>query len=206
MVRRVVMVLALPLCGMAACSTGADQNAPLPTVAPFSFGSPEVATQEEPAPAGSPTPPSDITMADVVRLPSLRVTDPDVRLSIRLQSKAWQEVAVVQMALVAISGRGLEIDGHYGPATELAVKAFQSRAGIEVDGVVGPHTLRALVAALSNAGGAVPPPPEWTASPTVTFSPPPMYYGGIAGGTVCADNWISTSSGSGTCSWHGGVR
>ena len=26
------------------------------------------------------------------------------------------------------------------------------------------------------------------------------------GGAVCRDGWISNSSGSGTCSWHGGVR
>jgi peptidoglycan hydrolase-like protein with peptidoglycan-binding domain len=33
-----------------------------------------------------------------------------------------------------------EIDGHFGPQTEAAVRAFQERSGLEVDGIVGPQT------------------------------------------------------------------
>lgn len=33
-----------------------------------------------------------------------------------------------------------------------------------------------------------------------------LFSQGGTDGTVCADGWMSQSSGSGTCSWHGGVR
>lgn len=32
------------------------------------------------------------------------------------------------------------------------------------------------------------------------------YTGSGAGGTLCSDGWISGSTGSGTCSWHGGIK
>jgi hypothetical protein len=37
-----------------------------------------------------------------------------------------------------------EIDGHYGPYTQLAVRQFQRARGLWPDGVAGPRTLRAL--------------------------------------------------------------
>lgn len=41
-------------------------------------------------------------------------------------------------------GRVLQIDGHYGPSTEAAVRAFQGEYGLSVDGVAGRHTLQAI--------------------------------------------------------------
>jgi len=39
------------------------------------------------------------------------------------------------------AGMGVdEIDGHFGPQTEAAVRAFQERSEVEVDGIVGPQT------------------------------------------------------------------
>jgi len=34
----------------------------------------------------------------------------------------------------------LEVDGDFGPRTELAVKEFQRRVGLDPDGIVGPLT------------------------------------------------------------------
>jgi Putative peptidoglycan binding domain len=57
-------------------------------------------------------------------------------------------VKVLQRALASLGHSTGKIDGDYGPATESAVKAFQTASGLKADGVVGPATLRALKAAL----------------------------------------------------------
>ncbi|HKT28111.1 peptidoglycan-binding domain-containing protein [Dyella sp.] len=41
-------------------------------------------------------------------------------------------------------GRVLQVDGHYGPSTEAAVRAFQGEYGLSVDGIAGKHTLQAI--------------------------------------------------------------
>ena len=56
------------------------------------------------------------------------------------------EGSTVEALQVWLRARGypLTIDGDFGPATELAVKAFQNVFALKVDGVVGPATWRAL--------------------------------------------------------------
>jgi cell wall-associated NlpC family hydrolase len=55
------------------------------------------------------------------------------------------DVTAVQAALAAKGYSPGAVDGVYGPNTEAAVKAFQSKNGLEVDGIVGPKTWAALV-------------------------------------------------------------
>lgn len=58
-------------------------------------------------------------------------------------------VLIIQNALVD-SGYVVDVDGYFGPGTELAVRGFQSETGLEVDGLVGPATWSALT------GGSLP--------------------------------------------------
>ena len=45
-------------------------------------------------------------------------------------------------------GRGLAVDGIFGPRTATAVRSFQQALGITVDGIVGSLTWRALVSGM----------------------------------------------------------
>jgi predicted chitinase len=60
------------------------------------------------------------------------------------------EVAQLQTQLrqaLALTPEQLAADGHYGPATEAAVRRFQQQQGLADDGIAGPATLAALTAA-----------------------------------------------------------
>jgi peptidoglycan hydrolase-like protein with peptidoglycan-binding domain len=54
------------------------------------------------------------------------------------------EVKILQVGLNA-KGYGLVSDGVFGPATDRAVRQFQSNSGLQADGIVGPRTWAALL-------------------------------------------------------------
>lgn len=56
-----------------------------------------------------------------------------------------QEVMAIQKRLVELNYSIGTIDGEFGPATEAAVKSFQSDRGLEVDGIIGAATYKALM-------------------------------------------------------------
>ena len=57
-----------------------------------------------------------------------------------------ENVRMVQEGLVTeLLMAPVEVDGHYGPRTEMAVRAFQSLNGLLVDGIVGKETRKKLL-------------------------------------------------------------
>lgn len=61
-----------------------------------------------------------------------------------------KRVRIVQEWL-SLHGASVAVDGVFGPATEEAVRRFQTRHDLRVDGVVGKHTYAALVAPMTAA-------------------------------------------------------
>jgi peptidoglycan hydrolase-like protein with peptidoglycan-binding domain len=59
--------------------------------------------------------------------------------------------------LLRARGHNLTVDGIFGPATEAAVKAFQTGQGITPDGILSPQTWAALIIQVKNgsSGDAV---------------------------------------------------
>lgn len=69
----------------------------------------------------------------------------DARQQVLRQGSTGGAVKIMQLAVNA-KGFALVGDGIFGPATDNAVKAFQSSRGLTVDGIVGPMTWDALLA------------------------------------------------------------
>ena len=78
------------------------------------------------------------------------------------------QVKLLQRALETLGYLSGTVDGAYGPATEAAVKSFQSIAGLTADGIAGPKTLAALKQA--SPASATTSPSSFDA-PTSTLAP-----------------------------------
>jgi peptidoglycan hydrolase-like protein with peptidoglycan-binding domain len=76
---------------------------------------------------------------------------PAVPTSILRKGDNGDQVRILQSLLNIINGAGLVIDGDFGPATDFAVRAYQTKLKVTSDGVWGPQTAaahNALVEAL----------------------------------------------------------
>jgi len=67
-----------------------------------------------------------------------------------LKGKGASIAASLQTALATYGYYTGPIDGHYGPATEDAVKKLQTDLGVSVDGKFGPNTAKAFDEAVAN--------------------------------------------------------
>lgn len=67
-----------------------------------------------------------------------------VTLPILVRNSRGESVRALQ-SLLNLHGASLTVDGSYGPATEKAVKEFQTKNGLSVDGKCGPITWGALL-------------------------------------------------------------
>lgn len=63
------------------------------------------------------------------------------------------DVAALQNRLVELGFTPGKVDGIHGPATDRAVRAFQTGVGLDPDGTVGPETMRAFVGLRRSVGG-----------------------------------------------------
>lgn len=64
------------------------------------------------------------------------------------------DVKDLQTLLNSIGGYNLAVDGSFGPATERAVRDYQSKNNLTVDGIAGVNTMGALRSASSTQGNA----------------------------------------------------
>lgn len=67
-----------------------------------------------------------------------------VTLPILVRNSRGESVRALQ-SLLNLHGASLSVDGSYGPATEKAVKAFQTKNSLEADGKCGPVTWSAIL-------------------------------------------------------------
>ena len=110
---------------MAACSSGADDTTSIPATMP---------------PASTVATTSSTTATTTSTSSTTTTTSP--------YGGATLLTSVIQMELTALGFFEGPSDGILGPATEEAIKAFQTDAGITADGQYGPETYIALADAL----------------------------------------------------------
>ncbi|HVM56820.1 MAG TPA: peptidoglycan-binding domain-containing protein [Gaiellaceae bacterium] len=86
------------------------------------------------------------TTTTTTTTPSSTVAAPTTTLK---PGDTGHQVTVLQLSLAHLGFSPGKADGVYGPATEEAVKKFQTAHGLTADGICGPKTIEALKQALS---------------------------------------------------------
>lgn len=106
--------------------------------------------------------------------PAAPVTAPSKLSEVTLRrGSSGEAVGVLQTALNKVFNAGLAVDNKFGPATEKAVKAFQSQYSYvcgSADGVVGPKTRSAINTLL--AGGTLNAPAQSAPAPAPSLITP----------------------------------
>jgi len=85
-----------------------------------------------------------------------------------------EAVRRLQQMLAAAGFSPGAVDGHFGQATDAAVRSFQKARGLEADGIVGPRTWAALGAGGSTPAPPPPPPPPPAAETDLARSLPTL--------------------------------
>jgi peptidoglycan hydrolase-like protein with peptidoglycan-binding domain len=103
------------------------------------------------AATAAPAAPAARAVQAAPELPAVMAAWPTVK-----QGAIGERVYAIQYLLNARGAR-LATDGHFGPATAAAVRAFQSRSHLQADGQVGPLTWSRLIIQVKqgNTGSAV---------------------------------------------------
>jgi len=123
--------------------------APTTVASPASSAAPTPAASALPASTPAPQPAAGSDQGDGDDGPvdrSCSSYTPDETLPVRLCASG-SLVEEIQLAL-ATAGHTVDVDGFFGPGTEIAVLEFQSNNGLEQDGIVGPATFAALPSVL----------------------------------------------------------
>jgi len=156
MTRRTLLSVAVLLISTAACSSessGGTSGVGTATSSEAGVSTTSGATSSEPATtaagatstpptsaAATTSTPAPTTLAPSTTTACRTMTDPagGVRLG-----DCGPAVEQIQSYLIS-KGFSIAMDGRFGPATDAAVREFQTGSGLEVDGIVGPMTWMAL--------------------------------------------------------------
>lgn len=139
------------------------------------IGTPPIAISSAPAqkpapavvkPTAAPKGPVPLVLTSI---PPLKSVDPD-KWRLMRRGTAGADVSEWQMVLNR-DGYATAMDGKFGPATEAATKAWQTKHGLKSDGVVGPATRAAISerpeqsATIAGDWDTTPAPQRWMSAP-----------------------------------------
>lgn len=111
-------------------------------------GGPAPQPQPDPGPGPAPEPAPDWN--------AIAAAIAQAKTQVLRRGDKGDAVKWAQGGINNVSGRGLTVDGDFGPATEQAVKDLEAWVHLPVDGVVGPEVWSILY---PDAGATPPPPP-----------------------------------------------